>query len=375
MNRENTSLFNASRMNATKVFFKCRMGMLGILLCLGMVVMANGKNNYGRDEACEKPQVAYNRGKVVLTCGMEGATIHYTTDGSTPTASSPEYNGPITVTTDVIQAVAVKSGMSDSDIALFKRVSSGDEITDMTGFYLLKEGFTPSSEPITGFSGTLDGDFHTILGLTHPLFDVVDGGVVRNVILAEVNISGHEGNTGAIACKIQGGACVYNCGILSGSVGGTGNTGGIVGLLSVVSGTTMQEPRPTCVINCYSFANITTAGHHAAGIVGNNSYGSSTSNYGQSNSRLRSGVVNNMFYGDILGGDTIRPVYGNKILDNSGATGINLYDYRQRAFQYNRKTYDRPPHESCRYHRNGFCDSCRRSGEGISKGQKVLYCF
>ena len=314
-------------MNARRVFFKCRMGMLGILLCLGMVVMANGKNNYGRDEACEKPQVAYNRGKVVLTCGMEGATIHYTTDGSTPTASSPEYNGPITVTTDVIQAVAVKSGMSDSDIALFKRVSSGDEITDMTGFYLLKEGFTPSSEPITGFSGTLDGDFHTILGLTHPLFDVVDGGVVRNVILAEVNISGHEGNTGAIACKIQGGACVYNCGILSGSVGGTGNTGGIVGLLSVVSGTTMQEPRPTCVINCYSFANITTAGHHAAGIVGNNSYGSSTSNYGQSNSRLRSGVVNNMFYGDILGGDTIRPVYGNKLIDNSGATGINLYDY------------------------------------------------
>ena len=327
MNRENTSLFNASRMNATKVFFKCRMGMLGILLCLGMVVMANGKNNYGRDEACDKPQIAYNRGKVVLTCGMEGATIHYTTDGSTPTASSPEYTGPITVNTDVIRAVAVKSGMSDSDIALFKRVSSGDEITDMTGFYLLKEGFTPSSEPITGFSGTLDGDFHTISGLTHPLFDVVDGGVVRNVTLKDVNISGHEGNTGAIACKIQGGACVYNCGILSGKVGGTGDTGGIVGLLYVVSGQYMQEPRPTCVINCYSFANITTAGEFAAGIVGNNSYGPKTNNYGQPNSSLRCGVVNNMFYGDILGGTKKYPVFGNKIIDNSGDNGINLYDY------------------------------------------------
>ena len=271
MNRENTSLFNASRMNATKVFFKCRMGMLGILLCLGMVVMANGKNNYGRDEACEKPQVAYNRGKVVLTCGMEGATIHYTTDGSTPTASSPEYNGPITVTTDVIQAVSVKSGMSDSDIALFKRVSSGDEITDMTGFYLLKEGFTPSSEPITGFTGTLDGDFHTISGLNHPLFDVVNGGVVRNVILAEVNISGHEGNTGAIACEINEGTCIYNCGILSGSVGGTGDTGGIVGLLAATTVQTIPDGfKPTRVINCYSFADITSAGEYAAGIVGNN---------------------------------------------------------------------------------------------------------
>ena len=312
-------------MNATKLILKCRIGMLGILLCL--VLMANGKNNFGRDEVCDKPQIAYSNGNVLLTCGMEGATIHYTTDGSTPTASSPVYNGPITVTTDEIKAVAVKSGVSDSDIALFKRVSSGDEITDMTGFYLLKEDFTPSSEPINTFSGTMDGDFQTISGLDHPLFDVVDGGVVRNVILSEVSISGHEGNTGAIACQIKGGACIYNCGILSGEVGGTGDTGGIVGLLYVVSGQYMQEPRPTCVINCYSFADITSAGEFAAGIVGNNSYGSTTRNYGQPNSALRSGVVNNMFYGDIFGGTKKYPVFGNKIIDNSGDFAINLYDY------------------------------------------------
>ncbi len=314
-------------MSATKLILKCRIGMLGILLCFGLVVMANGKSNFGRDEVCDKPQIAYYNGNVMLTCGMDGVTIHYTTDGSTPTASSHVYDGPIMVTTDVIQAVAVKSGMSDSDIALFKRVSSGDEITDMTGFYLLKEGFTPSSEPITGFTGTLDGDFHTISGLNHPLFDVVNGGVVRNVILAEVNISGHEGNTGAIACEINEGTCIYNCGILSGSVGGTGDTGGIVGLLAATTVQTIPDGfKPTRVINCYSFADITSAGVYAAGIVGNNSRGSTSQLSSGRYNNLRTAVVNCMFYGDVLAGTNKAPVYGNKGLQNSN-NGINNYNY------------------------------------------------
>src|SRR5690606_11046579 len=41
---------------------------------------------------------------VTLTCtpgsGVTCGAIHHTTDGSTPTASSPPYSGPITVSTD-----------------------------------------------------------------------------------------------------------------------------------------------------------------------------------------------------------------------------------------------------------------------------------
>ena len=44
-----------------------------------------------------------------------GATIHYTLDGSTPTAESAVYSGPVTLTeTTTVKAIAVKDGVSSS---------------------------------------------------------------------------------------------------------------------------------------------------------------------------------------------------------------------------------------------------------------------
>ncbi|CDV96358.1 Phage capsid protein [Desulfitobacterium hafniense] len=52
---------------------------------------------------------------VALSCDTPGATIYYTTNGSTPTTSSTAYNGPIAVAaTATIKAIAVKSGMTNS---------------------------------------------------------------------------------------------------------------------------------------------------------------------------------------------------------------------------------------------------------------------
>jgi len=56
---------------------------------------------------------------VTMTDAVAGATIHYTTDGSTPTAASATYKGPIAVApqgsaTFVFQAVATASGYSPS---------------------------------------------------------------------------------------------------------------------------------------------------------------------------------------------------------------------------------------------------------------------
>lgn len=48
---------------------------------------------------------------VAITCSTDGATIYYTTDGSTPTSSSSVYSSPISVSTDTtIKAVAMKDG-------------------------------------------------------------------------------------------------------------------------------------------------------------------------------------------------------------------------------------------------------------------------
>ncbi len=55
---------------------------------------------------------------VTITCATEGATIHYTTDGNDPTSSSTTYNSAISVgETTTIKAIAVKEGMTDSEVA------------------------------------------------------------------------------------------------------------------------------------------------------------------------------------------------------------------------------------------------------------------
>ena len=55
---------------------------------------------------------------VTISCATSGATIRYTTDGSTPTSSSTVYSGPITVSkTTTIKAYATAGGMTDSAVA------------------------------------------------------------------------------------------------------------------------------------------------------------------------------------------------------------------------------------------------------------------
>jgi glycosidase len=55
---------------------------------------------------------------VAISESTAGAAIHYTTDGSTPTAASPTYAAPIPVaTTTTLEALAVASGYTNSSVA------------------------------------------------------------------------------------------------------------------------------------------------------------------------------------------------------------------------------------------------------------------
>ena len=79
---------------------------------------------------------------VTITCATEGATIHYTTNGDTPTSESPVYDGnPIEITAAItLKAIGIANGMLDSDVAtaaytikLYRYLGDYNMVDDGTG--------------------------------------------------------------------------------------------------------------------------------------------------------------------------------------------------------------------------------------------------
>ena len=371
---------------------------------------------------------------IVITTATPGATIYYTTDGSTPTTSSTEYLGPLTenVSNVTIKAIAVKENMIISEVgsgsvmlqcatpvitrvgltftlscslptnaSLYYTLDGGPE-TEYTGpvsftseqlpmtvvavarhddytqseeaSMILRNGEGTPDDPyliysntdfynfvndvnsgatssacyklgnnvsangigaITSvFSGTFDGGSYTLTDLANPLFNIVDGGTVKNLTLKNVAISSTADTIGAIVCIAKGYSRIYNCGILPNtadfpagthpSVVTTGKcAGGLVGSLR-------DDSR---VINCYSYADVGAA-DIASGIVGRNTFASNTAVTGGKYANLRTAVVNNMFYGDILGGINQYGVYGGELITNASATGISSYNYFRQGTKF-----------------------------------------
>ena len=78
----------------------------------------------GPSDACAAPTFSPAAGAVVsgtqvaISCSTDGATIHYTTNGTDPTASSATYTSAITVDENMtIKAIAVKAGLDNSSVA------------------------------------------------------------------------------------------------------------------------------------------------------------------------------------------------------------------------------------------------------------------
>jgi hypothetical protein len=325
---------------------------------------------------CEGVNIRRSGGGFVITCEFPntGVTIYYeiaqgngipntpntSTSPSVPSGQTIPYNYedfPITVTaiatasyysnstptTTYIEQGLNGSGTlgdpylieSQDDVVPFIETVNDDGASACYKVTATTLDFSSTSEITQDFSGNFDGNFCVITGLEHALFNTVDGGTVKNVTLKNVDISSSADAVGAIAGTAKGYSRIYNCGILPNSpdfpagthptVTTTGScAGGIVGSLE-------DDSR---VVNCFSYADVSSSGY-AAGIVGNNTFASTAEVVDGKYTKLRTMVVNCMFYGDITAGSNVWPVYGGEKIINGGGRGADISDGYYAINNYN----------------------------------------
>lgn len=199
-----------------------------------------------------------------------GATIRYTTDGTTPNENSLEYVNHLTFSqTTFLKAIAIKDGVKSNvssmlfvkDVGLWsgtgsktdpfiidntdkldqlaERVNAGESYAK-TYFKVTNDiaysssslwndvsnqenNYTRIGTSMLPFQGIFDGDGYTISGIriysnssyNFGLFGYLgSGAVVKNVTIADTRITAGD-NTGAIVGRTNGGATVENCHVLS----------------------------------------------------------------------------------------------------------------------------------------------------------------
>ncbi len=171
----------------------------------------------------------------------------------------------------------------------------------------------------TPFSGTLDGDGHTVSGLfiNRPsqdyvgLFGYVSSAVIKNLTLANTNITG-KNRTGALIGNLShANGEVHNC-HATGTVTGEGFTGGLIG--QVYNGTVTESS---------SMATVQGT-NQVGGLIGT----ISTSGSSLSSSFASGQVKGNLFVGGLVGALT------NGSVVNTYATGdvvVNQESYTTKA--------------------------------------------
>ena len=181
---------------------------------------------------------------VMINSSTAGATIYYTTDGSTPTTSSAVFSSPIAVagngTTMMIKAMAVSSGMTNSAVASATYVisttavifsyppnSSGGLIQsswvapngsdqDMYAYKDFTLASTQSIREIDWRGGyMLNAPYGHVSGFTVTIFESIAGGSqphvttpdTQEIYLAKYTVAGNAGETLA---GVVGGTTMYD---------------------------------------------------------------------------------------------------------------------------------------------------------------------
>ena len=252
-----------------------------------------------------------------------GTTIHYTTNGETPTPSSSTYSGPFTINKSLtVKAIAIRNNNNvTSNVAsmVFAKevpewTGSGtktdpyivnsstvlNQLADIVnggepfaGVYFKQtanisynyssawndtssdeNNFTPIGTANVSFAGIFDGNGFTISGIRvnggyhQGLFGKTDGAVIRNVTLADTRITAKDRAGGIVGmnqgtieqCHVKADVCIHA------PNGNIDEHGGVVGINYAGSITACTSEVTLSIAD-----NITTGCAQFGGIVGDNS--------------------------------------------------------------------------------------------------------
>lgn len=90
--------------------------------------------------------------EVTISCATQGATILYTTDGTTPNANSSVYNAPFIIfETTTVKAMATKDGMNNSAVAsvTYTLQQQGNSITSIPELWEFAESVGTTATPVS----------------------------------------------------------------------------------------------------------------------------------------------------------------------------------------------------------------------------------
>jgi hypothetical protein len=182
---------------------------------------------------------------VTISDSTPGATIYYTTDGTTPTTSSAVYSIPIPISsTETIKAIAVASGYSNSSVASAtysinatpatptfsvapgtyasaQTVSISDATSGATIYYTTN-GTTPTTSS-TEYSGPITVNSTETIEAVATVGDPTMSAVASaTYVIESPNINYPSGGFNASSFDLNGGATITSGGVLQLSDGGGG---------------------------------------------------------------------------------------------------------------------------------------------------------
>jgi hypothetical protein len=149
-------------------------------------------------------------------------------------------------------------------------------------------GWTPLGIILSSFSGSYDGNEHTISNLFIDrcgdqyigLFGRIDSGTIRNVILQNVNITGYLESGSLVGYSTK--STIDYCSV-SGTLNGYSDVGGVIGYCD-----------STNVTHCHSTVEV-IGSERVGGLIGNNENSSIADSYEEGN------VVGSIEYGGLVG--------------------------------------------------------------------------